>query len=82
VALPTWFLGRFPWERVVVVSYSDFLVRTHANDFRLVVNHPLYQATFPAMRLARDTEHEIAAAKVVRHLLPSIVRITPVPTTN
>jgi hypothetical protein len=47
VALPAWFLGRFPWERVVVVSYSDFLARTHANDFRLVVNHPLYQATFP-----------------------------------
>lgn len=24
VALPAWFLGRYPWERVVVVSYSDF----------------------------------------------------------
>ena len=25
VALPAWFLGHYPWERVVVVSYSDFL---------------------------------------------------------
>src|SRR5450759_351784 len=37
VALPAWFLGRHPSERVVVVSYSEILARTHANDFRLVV---------------------------------------------
>jgi hypothetical protein len=48
VALPAWFLGHYPSERVVVVSYSDVLARTHANDFRQVVNNPLYQATFPA----------------------------------
>ena len=59
VALPAWFLGHNPSERIVAVSYSDLLARTHANDFRLVVNHPLYQATFPAMRLARDTDREI-----------------------
>ena len=59
VALPAWFLGRYPWERVLVVSYSEILARTHANDFRLVVNDPIYQATFPAMRLARDTDREI-----------------------
>jgi hypothetical protein len=35
VALPAWFLGHYPSERVVVVSYSDFLARSHANDFRL-----------------------------------------------
>ena len=59
VALPAWFLGHNPSERVVAVSYSDLLARTHANDFRLLVNHPIYQATFPAMRLARDTDREI-----------------------
>src|ERR1700758_54237 len=53
VALRAWFLGRNPSERVVVVSYSDVLARTHANDFRLLVNHPIYQASFPAMRLER-----------------------------
>ena len=59
VALPAWFLGHNPSERVVTVSYSDQLARTHANDFRRLVNDPFYQATFPAMRLARDTEREI-----------------------
>src|SRR5262245_440506 len=59
VALPAWFLGHHPSERVVVVSYSDFLARTHANDFRRLVNHTVYQATFPGMRLARDTDREI-----------------------
>ena len=54
VALPAWFLGHYPAERVVVVSYSDHLARAHANDFRRLVNDPLYQATFPSMRLGRD----------------------------
>src|SRR5262245_51731902 len=45
VALPAWFLGHYPWERVVVVSYSDFLARTHANDFRRLVNHPSSRTT-------------------------------------
>jgi hypothetical protein len=41
VALPAWFLGHNPSERVVVISYSDFLTRQHANDFRGLVNHPI-----------------------------------------
>jgi len=59
VALPAWFLDHNPSERVVTVSYSDLLARIHANDFRRLVNDPIYQATFPAMRLARDTDREI-----------------------
>jgi len=59
VALPAWFLGHNPSERVVAVSYSDLLARTHANDFRRLVDDPIYQATFSAMRLARDTDREI-----------------------
>src|SRR3979409_347857 len=43
----------------VAVSYSDALAKTHANDFRKVVSDPLYQATFPAMRVSRDTDSEI-----------------------
>ena len=72
VALPAWFLGRHPSERVVVVSYSDFLARTHANDFRLLVNHPDYQAAFPAMRLARDTDREIVTTKRGKRIATSI----------
>ena len=72
VALPAWFLGHNPWERVVVVSYSDFLARTHANDFRLLVNDPIYQAAFPAMRLERDTDREIITTKRGKRIATSI----------
>jgi predicted phage terminase large subunit-like protein len=72
VALPAWFLGRHPSERVVVVSYSDILARTQANDFRLLVNDPIYQATFPAMRLARDTDREIMTTKRGKRIATSI----------
>jgi predicted phage terminase large subunit-like protein len=72
VALPAWFLGQNPAERAVVVSYSDFLARSHANDFRLVVNHPIYQATFPAMRLERDTDREIVTTKRGKRIATSI----------
>ena len=72
VALPAWFLGHYPWERVVVVSYSDVLARTHANDFRLLVNHPIYQAAFPAMRLQRDTDREITTTKRGKRIATSI----------
>jgi len=43
----------------VAVSYSDALAKTHANDFRKVVSDPIYQATFPAMQVSRDTDSEI-----------------------
>jgi hypothetical protein len=72
VALPAWFLGHYPWERVVVVSYSDVLSRHHANDFRRVVNHPLYQATFAAMRLDRDTDREIMTTERGKRIATSI----------
>lgn len=59
VALPAWYLGHNPSERVVCVSYSAELAKTHSNDFRRVVADPLYQAVFPRMVLARDTDSEI-----------------------
>jgi predicted phage terminase large subunit-like protein len=72
VALPAWFLGRHPSERVVAVSYSEALARTHANDFRLLVNDPIYQATFPGMRLQRDTDREIITTKRGKRIATSI----------
>jgi hypothetical protein len=59
VALPAWYLGHNPSERVVCVSYSADLAKTHANDFRRVVTDPLYQAIFPKMLVARETDSEI-----------------------
>ena len=59
VALPAWFLGHNPSERVVAVSYSDSLAKTHANDFRRVVTDSLYQRIFPKMRLSKETDSDI-----------------------
>jgi hypothetical protein len=59
VALPAWYLGHNPSERVVCVSYSAELAKTHANDFRRVVTDPVYQAVFPKMILSRETDSEI-----------------------
>jgi predicted phage terminase large subunit-like protein len=72
VALPAWFLGRDPHERVVVASYSDFLARNHANDFRQLVKHPLYQATFQDMRLERDTDREITTTLRGKRIATSV----------
>src|SRR6266481_8636542 len=59
VALPAWFLGHNPSERVLAVSYSSDLSKVHANDFRRVVNDPLYLTVFPDLRVARNTDQEI-----------------------
>ena len=72
VALPAWFLGHYPSERVVVVSYSEFLARSHANDFRLLVNDRIYQAAFPAMRLGRESDREITTTKRGKRIATSI----------
>ena len=59
-------------ERVVVVSYSDLLARNHANDFRRLVNDPLYRATFPGMRLDRETDREIITTMRGKRIATSI----------
>src|SRR5260370_9538174 len=59
VALPAWFLGHHPSERVVPFSYSDALEKTHATAFRKVVSAPLYQPTFPTIPGFTDTDGEI-----------------------
>ena len=72
VALPAWYLGHNPSERVVCVSYSADLAKTHANDFRRVVTDPIYQAVFPKMRLARETDSEIHTTARGRRFATSI----------
>jgi hypothetical protein len=72
VALPAFYLGHNPSERVVAVSYSQDLARTHANDFRRVVSDPLYQAIFPQMKVTRDTDGEIHTSLRGRRYAASI----------
>src|SRR5436190_11445147 len=72
VALPAWFLGKNPSERVIVASYSDHLSRTHSNDFRRLVNDPIYQATFPAMRIERESDREIMTTRRGKRIATSL----------
>ncbi len=72
VALTAWFLGNYPSLRVIVASYSDLLSRTHANDFRSVVNDALYRNVFPGMRLTRDTDREIVTSRRGKRIATSI----------
>ena len=72
VALPAFFLGHNPSERVVVASYSDQLARAHANDFRLLVNDQLYQEAFPDMRLQRETDREVTTTLRGKRIATSI----------
>ena len=44
----------------------------HANDFRLLVNDPIYQAAFPAMRLDRANDREITTTKRGKRIATSI----------
>jgi hypothetical protein len=61
----------------VAVSYSDALSKTHANDFRKVVSDPLYHATFPAMRVSRDTDRKIHTTLRGRRYATSIEGTLP-----
>ena len=72
VALPAWYLGHNPSERVVCVSYSAELAKTHSNDFRRVVTDPIYQAVFPKMRVERETDAEIQTTLRGRRYATSI----------
>lgn len=72
VALPAWFMGHNPSERVVAVSYSDALAKTHANDFRRVVTDPLYQKVFPSMQISRNTDSEVQTTLRGRRYATSI----------
>src|SRR5258708_22281830 len=72
VALPAWYLGHNPSERVVCISYSAELAKSHANDFRRLVTDPVYRAVFPRMVLAREPDSEIPTTLRGRRYATSI----------
>jgi predicted phage terminase large subunit-like protein len=72
VALPAWYLGHNPSERVMCVSYSAELAKTHSSDFRRVVTDPTYQAVFPKMVLAGETDSETRTTQRGRRYTTSI----------
>src|SRR5262245_52881886 len=58
VAYVAWLLGHDPSRRIIVVCYSNELAAELHRQFRMVVHSAWYQALFPAMRAARDTDIE------------------------
>lgn len=49
--------------RVICVSYSDSLASFFSREFRRLIEHPVYRKMFPKVRIARNTEGEIATTK-------------------
>jgi predicted phage terminase large subunit-like protein len=63
VGFVAWCLGHDPSKRFACASYSLELAATFARQFRAVVTGDWYQALFPGMRLAKDTETECVTTK-------------------
>jgi hypothetical protein len=61
VAFPAFELGHNPTSRFICVSYSADLAKKHSNDFRAVVESPIYRELFPATRIGpyKNSETEI-----------------------
>jgi len=61
IAFPAFVLGHDPTKRIIGVSYSDILAKSHANDFRTVLRSDLFRRLFPNTRIspAKDTELEV-----------------------
>jgi predicted phage terminase large subunit-like protein len=60
VAFPAFVLGHDPHQRILVASYGKELALKHANDCRAILESRWYQGLFPNMRIARNTEDEVA----------------------
>jgi hypothetical protein len=58
--------------QAVVISYSELLTRSHENDFRILVNDPVYRAAFPAMRIERESDREIVTTRRGKRIATSI----------
>jgi predicted phage terminase large subunit-like protein len=50
IAYPAWLLGRDPTCRILVTSYGSSLTESLHEQFKRLVEHPLYQQIFPHMR--------------------------------
>ena len=53
VAFPCWLLGRDPTREVMIVTYSERLGETHAQNRRLVLDSNIYKQIFPNVVIAR-----------------------------
>ncbi|QNH35629.1 phage terminase large subunit [Aminobacter sp. MDW-2] len=59
IAFPAWVLGRDPTRKVISISYSQDLTKSLSNEFRRVLDLPLYASLFPKTRLSKTKNTEI-----------------------
>jgi predicted phage terminase large subunit-like protein len=63
VAFPAHLLGMEPWHRIFCISYGDQLAEKHESDFRSIVESAWYKRAFPAFRIRRIRDGEIATTQ-------------------
>jgi hypothetical protein len=65
VAFPAFLLGHDPTARIICVSYSDQLARSHANDCRAILGSDKYRELFPHTIISphKDTETEVKTTR-------------------
>ncbi len=59
IAFTAWLLGHDPRKRIICVSYTDALAKTHASAFRSIVNSHWYKDAFPRFRIKRGGDREL-----------------------
>ncbi|MEO6709510.1 MAG: phage terminase large subunit [Planctomycetota bacterium] len=57
IAWPAFLLAQNPSLKIMVVSYSDELVKSIARDFRRLVESKAYRKLFPHVRITKATEN-------------------------
>lgn len=64
VAFPAFVLGHVPTRRVLCLSYAQDLATKFHNEFRQLIEHPLYQLIFAGARIGpwKDTGQEVILA--------------------
>lgn len=53
IYLPAHYIGRDPYENIIVGCYNDILAKGFGRKIRAVIEHPVYQEIFPDLELAK-----------------------------
>ena len=59
VAFTAWLLGHNPRLKIICVSYSESLAKTHAAAFRNIIRCDWYRRAFPAFQIARGGDRSV-----------------------
>ena len=59
VVFTAWLLGRNPRLKIICTSYSESLARTHARNFRIIVQSDWFRKAFPAFEVEHGSNRAI-----------------------